>query len=452
MFTRNRWRAREPSEQVALAVRILDGAHWEDVRARAVAELGERALQLGPLDMTRNTLRAYVQRINRAHEAPVPLVDDLPDALAVLMGDQSASTTVERYATAGGRPMPSPQVSASREAMTYRLGAGYAGVLIGYSERAAQTYLEVVKPDSLELTYASHDPLEPTVVRHTRLREWRDKGLVPMVDVYDLTDLDAPSYRVEYQDADVTAEVLGETHTGDGYRWRYEDGRPFHRLVTVGDPWHPYATAQLVEATLSTCVLWTHWHAGVRDSGHPQRNVRGLMLSGLDTDTGGAGVQTGPETVLQWVDIDADRPGTHWQDGPGFDPEAIGRAIRDWELTAMASLGLPVGFESSGGEPLEHERRALEALVARTYPDARRLDSEILRRAAAMSNRFDLAPVKLPETPYGCLYRDEIAQALEAAAPPAPAAAPAPGRAPRQPAGFAPAPAPADPSEEDNDD
>lgn len=444
-FNQGRWRARNPAQQVALAVRILDGAHWQDVRDRAVAELGDRANQLGPLDMTRNTLRSYVQRVNRAHEAPSPFVDDLGEPLAVLMGDQSARTTVERYGTAGGRPMPSPQVQASREAMYYRIGAGYAGVLLGWSERAQQVYLEVVKPDALDLTYASHDPLEPTVVRHNRLREWRDLGLVPMDDVYDLTDLDAPTYRVEYQGGDVTAEVLGQTYIGDDYGWRFEDGRPYHRLVTVGDPHHPYATAQLVEATLSTCVLWTHWHAGVRDAGHPQRNVRGLTLLGMDTDadTGGAGYQTGPETVLQWTDLDPDRPGTHWQDGPGFDPEAIGRAIRDWELTAMSSLGLPVGFESTGGEPLEHERRALDALVARTYPDARRLDSEILRRAAALVNRHDLAPATVSETPYGCLYRDEVAEALAAAVPPAvEPVAPTDDDAPPPP----------DPSEEDNND
>jgi hypothetical protein len=155
------WRARTPAQQVELAVRILDGAHFEDVLSRAKAELGNRALQLGPLDMTRNTLLGYVRRVNRAHDSPVPLVDGLSAELAALLGDQSARTTVQLYGEAGGRPMPSTLISAAREAYKYRLGAGYAGLLIGYSERARQVYLEVVKPDTLHLEYHSHDPMEP---------------------------------------------------------------------------------------------------------------------------------------------------------------------------------------------------------------------------------------------------------------------------------------------------
>jgi len=415
------FRQRTPEQQVELVVRILDGAHFEDVRTRARAELGSRADMLGPLDMTRNTLSAYVRRINRAHESPVPLVDGLAPELAALLGDQSASTTVDLYSQAGGRPMPTTLVEAATECMRYRLGAGFAGVLLGYSERARSVYLEVVKPDNLELLYASHDPMEPTIIRHRRIREIEGRR-EEAVDVYDLTDLDNPVYRVEVAGEDRTAEILGQTFTGDDYWWRYSDGTPFHRLVVAGDTRHPYATNQLVEATLATCVLWTHWHAGVRDAGHPQRNVRGLTLAGMDTeaDTGAAGFQTGPETVLQWVDIDPDRPGNHWQDGPGFDPERIGKAIRDWELTAMSSLGLPVGYEATGGEPLEHERRALDALIGRTYPDARRLDSEILRRTAAMANRaetIDLG-VALSEEPYGCLFSDEVRAALAAVMPP----------------------------------
>ncbi len=145
------WRARTPDQQVELAVRILDGAHFEDVLTRAKAELGTRALQLGPLDMTRNTLLGYVRRINRAHDSPVPLVDGLSAELAMLLGDQSARTTVQLYNEAGGRPMPSTLISAAVEAYKYRLGAGYAGLLIGYSDRDRSVDLEVVKPDTLHL-------------------------------------------------------------------------------------------------------------------------------------------------------------------------------------------------------------------------------------------------------------------------------------------------------------
>ena len=415
MFQRYRgWRSRTPAEQVALAVRILDGAHFEDVRLRARAELGPRADILGPLDMTRNTLLGFARRVNRAHEHPVPLVDGLSAELAGLLGDQSARTTVDLYGMAGGRPMPSTLISAATEAYKYRLGAGFAGVLMGYSERARQVYLDVVKPDSLELHYQSHDPLEPTVIRHERFRTMSGQQVVA-VDVYDLTDLGAPSYRVEIAGEDRTQDVLGDTFEGDAYPWRYADGTPYHRIVVVGDTRHPYQTDPLIQTTLSVCTLYTHWLSGVRDSGHPQRNVRGLTLVGMDsTVESETGFQTGPETVLQWVDIDPDRPGSHWQDAPAADMETLGKAIRDYELNAMAGLGLPIGFEKTGGEPLAYEQRALDALIAQTFPELRRLDSEILRRVAALSNRTDLVEVELSEEPYGCLFRDEVTEALGA--------------------------------------
>ena len=415
MFRYRGWRARTPAQQVELAVRILDGAHFEDVLDRAKAELGNRATMLGPLDMTRNTLLGYVRRINRAHDTPVPLVDGLSEQLAALLGDQSARTTVDLYGEAGGRPMPSTLISAAREAYKYRLGAGYAGLLIGYSERRKEIYLEVVKPDALHLEYNSHDPMEPTVVRHERVR-FVDGRQELAIDVYDLSDLDAPVFRTEINGKDVTEELHGQTFEGDDYWWRYSDGTPFHRLVVVGDTRHPYATDPLVQTTLSVCTLYTHWLAGIRDAGHPQRNVRGLALVGLDTEaeSGQAGVQTGPETILQWVDVDPDRPGSHWQDSPAADMEAVGRAIRDYELTAMSGLGLPVGFEKTGGEPLAYEQAALNSLIAKTYPELRRLDSEVLRRVAAMSNRADLVGVELNEEPYGVLFRGEVSDALGA--------------------------------------
>ncbi len=431
ILTRNAGtRARTPEQQVDLIVRIMDGRHLQDVADRAKAELGARAVQLGPLDLTRNVMRAYVRRVNQAHLTPPPFVDDLREPLAMAMGDHSARTTIDLYAQAGGRPMPTPQATVSSEAMGYRIAAGYAGVLIGYSERSKSIYLELVKPDVLRPEYTSHDPTEPTVIRHLRQMMFRGRW-VEVEEVYDLTDLDSPSYVVYASGEDVTEEIHGQTFVGDDYWWRYEDGTPYHRIVVTGDTRHPYATNELVEATLSTCVLWTHWHAGIRDAGHPQRHVRGLGLAGMDTDSGdgAAGVSSGPETIIQWVDLDPERPGTHWQDIPGFDPGVVGTAIRDWEMTAMSSLGLPVGYERTGGEPLEHERQALASGIAAFYPDARRLDSEILRRAAAMANRTPDLPSGLSETPYGVLYREEVGEALaEARAaepPPVPAGPPA---------------------------
>lgn len=406
---------RSEAEQVALAVRILDGMHWSDVYARAIAELGARGNELGPLDLTRNTLRAYVNRLNKAHQPP-PLVSGLSAELAVLIGDYSASTMIERYATADGRPMPSTQIKASHDVYRYRWGAGYAGLLCQWSKRSGSFALSVLSPDDLGLEYATDDPTEPTIIRHRGIRTV-DGESVEVQEVYDLTDYEAPGYFVMAAGEDITEKVHGRTFTGDDYFWRDSAGAPFHPIVIAGDNRHPYRTDGLIEATLKVSVLWTHWGAGIRDAGHPQRNVRGLVVAGLDSDsdTGQTGVSTGPETVIQWADTDPDRPGSHWQDNPGFNPEIVGSAIRSYELSCMASLGLPVDYERTGGEPTEQERKAVEALIATTLAEIRRFDSEVIRRCASIANAMKMGP--FDETAPGILYRDEVTTALDAAVP-----------------------------------
>ena len=412
--------ARTEEEQIALSVRILDNRHWDDVRSRALKELGDRGTTLGPLDMSRNVLASYVQRQGRAYVTPPLVTGGLTAELAAFVGDHSASTTVAKYATVEGRPLPTAQAQASAEALRYRLGAGYAGLLLDYDERSQRMSLEVISPDDLRLEYASTSPTEPTVIRHRRLREVRGE-VKTCTDVYDLTDLDAPSWRIYVGDEDVTAAVLGE---GAGaWWWRGPDGRPYHRIVITGDARNPYRTNTLVEATLSVCVAWTHWRAGVVDAGHPSRHAIGLRLRGSDSDgdTGTTGTATGPEVVHVWEHVDPERPGSLTQLGPGFDPEIVGRAIRTYEVSALSAQGLPLSMESVGGAPTQDEREAMAEVVRTTYPECRRFDAEILRRAAAMRwalGDAGLLPAATYPADYGLLYGEEVEEALDA--PPAP--------------------------------
>jgi len=406
---------RTPEEQAALAVRILRQRHASDVGARITERLGDRRYVVGKPDLSRNLLASWVARFMRAYRVP-PLVDDLDPGLATELGDYSARTLIDRYASAGGRPMPTEQIRASSQALRYRIGAGYAGVLIDWSQREQLLALKVITPDDLDLTYGDDAYQEPTIIRH-RARRTLGSELRTVSEVYDLTDLERPTYRVLDGDKDVTEAALGERYDGDAYPWRYANGVPFHRIVITGHPDDVYQTNHLVEATLITAVRWTAWGSGVDDASHPQRNVRGLRLSGQDTeaDTGQSGISTGPETVLSWEDVDPERPGAHWQDAPAYDPEALGRAIRLYETSTLSALGLPIDLESTGGAPTEAEARALAELVSTVYPDCRRMDSEILRRSAATLNGLPADLVErddYPEDAYGILYGEEVQAAL----------------------------------------
>lgn len=422
------YQKRNPREEAALRVRMLNGRHVLDIARRAKDELGDRGHQLGPIDMSRNPLRAYVNRVCRAYYTP-PLVNDLPEGLARMIGDQSATTTIARYAKAGGRPMPTRMAAVSAEALRYRSAANWAGTCIGFSQRSARPFLEVITPDDLDVEYLSDDPLAPTRIIHRRRRMVKREAKA-VEEVYDLTDLDEPSYRVFHNDRDITGDVFGMEFVGGDYWWRYggPDGRPFHRIIVSGDPREPYRGVELVEGSLTSPVLWTHWKAGVRDAGHPQRNSVGLVPYGHGSDASGApgeqGVSAGPEDVVRWTHEDPERPGSLHQFGPGFDPEVVGRAVRQYDMGLHSVLGVEVDFERTGGEPTETERRAMEELITSTFAACRGHDSLVLRRTAAVCNRAtamlvadgrkDVEATTFPEAALPVLYRQEVTEALAA--------------------------------------
>ena len=409
-----------PDRYVELVVRILGNRHGSDVIERMVSYLGERASRMGPVDLGRNVLRSWCDRVCRAYSPP-PLVSGLPPGLAAAMGDVSASVTIARYAAAGGYPMPTPMVQASALAQRFEQAAGYSGTLIGWSTRTGRIYLDVIPPDDLQLFYAGDDPTEPTVIRQRGVREVEARPR-EVVEVYDLTDLDNPSYRVLLDgkdDQDVTQQVHGRTFEGDDYLWRHEDGRPWHRIVVRGHPSRLYDRLQQVEAALVVPIRWTAWGSGCDFASHPGRNVRGLHLAGMasDTDERGTGLADGPEVIKRWADTDPDRPGDHWQDAPAYDPLMLARAVGFYETLTLSLIDLPLQLEATGGEPTAREAEALEERISSTLAECRRADGELLRRCAALANALDEVEGEgFPEAPYASLYRGEISQALEAAA------------------------------------
>ena len=402
---------RSAQAEASLAARLVDNGHMMDVYYRVKYDLGKRASVVGRIDLSRNPLRSYVQRLIAPIYRTPPFVDGLEPGLAKLIGDYSGRPTIERYQAAGGYPLPSRMLDHVQQAQFYRRGAGYAGVLIGWSARSSSPYLETVSPADLELRYSTDDPWEPTVIRHYREREV-DGRWIEVVDEYDMTDPSAPRFRVLRPQSvggeDLTESALGTVYSGDAWPWRYADGTPFHRIVVTGHPSHVWDTLPLVEGALNICVDWTHWHAAVRDASHGQRHVVGLRIVGLDSDeaTRSEGQAAGPESVVVWEHDDPERPGEHWQDAPPFDPKVIAEALRTYELTLLSAMDIPVAYERTGGEPTETERRALAGLIRAEYATCRHLDSEVLRRLAALV-RVESGET-YSEEPHGVSYREEI--------------------------------------------
>lgn len=407
------------STQLAIqqAVAVVDNLHRELVQERARSKLGKRrAPTLGPVDLSRNALRSGVARLNRSMEIAA-FVQGLPAGLP--FGQPSLASMVRRYAAMGGAPVSPDATRAITGSLRYWHAAGFGAVRLGYSDRDGAMTFEPIRPDQLRVEFGGDSSREPMVIEYVRQRhiggEWRRT-----VEHYDLTDEDRPRFWIEAPDDAVsqrlTADANGEAQTWpDAWRYPPRDGetmgRPYHRIVTIGDPEDVWATLTAVDSTLSASVYWTAWGAGMVDAGYPARNVRGLRLANQSTQGGSAGVDVGPEVVNVWLDEDPQIPGTHWQDAPGYDPEAIGRAITRYEQAAYNALGLPVGFENVGGDPGEAERQAVDAAIRRTYDPIRGFVGRLMQRAVAMAHALDPDNVPAPPAqPYAVLLREEIAE------------------------------------------
>jgi hypothetical protein len=423
-FSYKGWQPRTEREQVALAVRIYENRHHNDLEQRAQTMLGERRGIVGPVDVTRNALRAQVDRVNRAYLRP-PACSGISEALLAACDDASATTLIDRYRQIGALPLPSTLQTAARDALGYRLAAGYSAVMVGWASRRRRVTLTPISPADIACEYAGDDPTVPTVIVHHRQR-WGGDRFVQTREIYDLTDEERPVYKVER--IDDGEDVTPADAKGWPKEWLDADGRPHHRIVVLGQPGQPYATAALVEAALRFPILWSHWGAAIIDAGHPFRYAIGAAPRGAGSDerSGQVGAPGGPEAIHIFDNADPERPGLVGQLGPGYDPKITGEAIAAAELAASLSLGLPLPMSSVGGEPTTAEEEAAERAAALHYPALRRWNAAILSVAESYAAVAEQRrPVALS---IGVLYGDEVedaleafdlAQAAQAAAPPA---------------------------------
>ena len=418
LYKNKGWSARSEKEQIALCVRIYYGRHAQDLEQQVQAMLGERRPIVGRVDMTRNPLRSACDRVNRAYQRP-PLVTGITEAHLRLCVDASSSVLAKKYAALGGLPLATTHQAAARDVLGLYLAATYAGLLVGWSDRRQCVVFQALTPDDLSAEYAGDDPAEPTVIEHRRQR-WQGDRFVDSVERYDLTDIDAPTYKVTASDDPDLDLTPAPVVAAGGWppEWRDATGRPIHRIVLLGRPGQPYTTQRLVEASLRVPALWSHWAAGIVDAGHPSRHAMGLRPAGTSSDARSQqqGQAGGPEAIHLWDHIDPERPGQLQQFGPGFDPKLIGEALQNYDLGAMNSLGLPIAMSGTGGEPTVQEEAAAERAASLHYPLLRRMDAQALQLVEGyLASTQNRKPVDIAA---GILYGEEVEAALE---PPEPA-------------------------------
>jgi len=277
--------------------------------------------------------------------------------------------------------------------------------------------VRLVTPENLVVESSPAAPGVPAVVyERTRRLNPATAKVETFWDVWDITDGDNPSFRIVSEGAnpkDHTA-VFAPDFVGN-YPFRTATGTPFLPFVLyhardTGQIWDSYDWDELPEATLSIALYYTFFNHAVKDASWVQKYGVNVDLQGGSTVGDGnqtrSRVSVDPATILLF----RAKSGESGQLGSfplPVNPEDLINAIRACQMMVCETLGIGKwdSQETSGqsGAALQIRKDQVRDMTARTEPQFRRGDTELLSKAAMIHNIFSGAD-PLPTDGYRIVY------------------------------------------------
>jgi hypothetical protein len=294
----------------------------------------------------------------------------------------------------------------------------------------------VYRPVPPHMTIAEADPARPTVPTmfgELRLRWVRD-AYVWTFEVWDIRDLEAPTYRV-YEALDgwqfgrnLTAELHGATYDGADYpaSWRRANGTPvipaqLYHASTYGDRlFDPFAGIELYEGSLNLAVLYSYLNHCLRDASYPQRYAIGVRVAGMEsTDLGTrsarAEVTTDPTTILMLDPVAETTQPMVGQYQAGADVEKLESTIAAIAHRLATDAGLaPSELQRTSGSArsgyaISLSQEGKRSAQRKYVMQFRRSDEALVALSAILFNRWaerESQPTNYPEGGYSVLYRE----------------------------------------------
>lgn len=385
--------------------RILYGEHEQDVIKRMEEQLGAvRREAWGVVDLSSNPSKL-------TWSALATLYDRAP----TIIGDESLSSAVAQAAL---WPL---MCRVQRDTLALR----EMWLRVDVTELPSGEHELVYEPVYPDMVIASDDPKRPGVPAEIyvarRRKPKRGGAPVWMWDHLSIRDPDAPVYEVlrmthEGKSRDVSADY---DVAGWPDLWKDQEGRPvlpysLYHAARTPRIYDPYQTRELVEGTLTVCLMRTHLQHVIKQASWSQRyavnaRVQGLNYSDEDGDGHGRSeVLTDPATVLmlESTNPDGGSPQVSQWASPS-DPEKLMKLISEYEYKLAAESGVRPDVQRTSSDPrssvaLTVDRDSQREAQRRFEPQFRRGDVETLRLSAIMLNRA--ADAGLPETGHKVVY------------------------------------------------
>lgn len=250
-------------------------------------------------------------------------------------------------------------------------------------------------------------------------------------DVWDVTDASAPSFRIMSEGAsakDMTAHFAPEWV--DSYPYVDGRGRPFLPFVMyhardTGRVWDSYTWDELPDATLAVGLYYTFFNHAVKDASWVQKYGLNVELQGSnavgDGDETRSRVSTDPATILLFRTRSGETGSLGSFPLPAKPTDLID-AIRTFQILVCEGMGIgkwdAQEIKSQSGAAIQIRKDQVRELTAKTEPQFRRGDEELLRKCALIHNLFSGGPA-LPEDGYQIAYtgvpltREELTLGLD---------------------------------------
>ena len=396
---RDRWK------EQALRYRLLTGAHIEDLRdelRRLFAREIAADLEFHP-DMSRNPLRMIVQQLANLYAEP-PKVQTEDREL-----DLSAIVTARLW-------------SLQQQTEILTLGINEAVVRVDWEWWRGATEA-TYRPISPDLIVARPDPSRPDQpIAVEELRPRVKPGTYDKVwtwDVYDLSDPDAPVFRIDAISNkgaryDATAEYAPDLVGSYPYM---HDGAPvlpyviYHKRVGAG-LWSYRDGVELVRGSLRLAALWSHWCDGYQSCAHPQRYALDVdTQAGLTRSIGGVSVDVVPIDRKSILKFRSAGPGTGSIGAlqPSMEPRSAAESLKIYAHGLAIYAGLnPSDLQTTAGQSgyaIVVAREGMRRVMKAREPSFAASDRLLLATAAKLANAYGGQSLPVEPADYSIEYR-----------------------------------------------
>lgn len=386
-------------EHTRLRRRLLYGQFREDLDERIGLQLGSvRQEAWGYPDMTGNPFLQLWSQVAVMYD--VDPIRTAPSALVEAVNDSSLDPLMRRV---------------QRDAL------GLREMLVFVDVADGELVYRPVFPDMVLCGAHPYDPARPVTI--IEYRQEPRLGGAWVRDHWSIANAAQPFRTITlcYEDKrDVTAEVLGNSGTGADYLWRWADGSPFMPVVLYHAERTPYlfdahAYSEIVEGSLNIGVLLTYYGHIVRNAAWSQRFAIDLEPVGANTAQSGerSEMVTDPATVAFLRTVEQGTNPQLLSPGSPVDPEVILRSVGAYERRILNIAGFTApdvtkqSADIRSGYSLAVARESIRAQQAKYESTFKPADVELMRKSAAMLNRFGEAATVIPEDSelYDIAYR-----------------------------------------------